>query len=234
MRNEIQIAGPVTSPAVCAVTVKMTGSDHHRNPEDGQVPPAEILAQLATRLVGVRDGLLDRLGAPATGHAPGQYRVLCGNARGQHKGARCRHRGQHRGVVRRAGIVGFLRPSHGVRTRRAPEHTRQPRGGPPGPPCSPTDGPWRGRIRCAVPRSSRRHGGSRGAQAGEPAGLHLLRRRRSPAGHRAHSARRVHRLRAEPPAPGMADPASGRSISPTSRSNSARCANRASTPTPSR
>ena len=77
------------------------------------------------------------------------------------EGARRRHRGQHRGVVRGAGVVRFLRPGHGVRTRRAPEHTGQPHRGPAGPPRSPADGPRRGGIRCAVPRSARRHGGRR-------------------------------------------------------------------------
>ena len=63
-----------------------------------------------------------------------------------------------------------------------------------------------GGIRRTVSRPARRHGGRGRAEAGEPAGLHPLRRRRARAGHQHHAQAGVHRLRAEPTAPGMADP----------------------------
>ena len=93
-------------------------------------------------------------------------------------GTRCGDRRQHRRIVRGAGAVRVLRPGHGVRARRTAGHAKQPHRRPAGPPRSPADGPRRAGIRRAVPRSARRHGGRRGSDLGEPAGLHLLRRGR--------------------------------------------------------
>ena len=73
-------------------------------------------------------------------------------------------------------------------------------------------------VRRALPRSARRHGRRGRADPGEPAGLHPLRRRRSRPRYDAPAARRVHRLRAEPTATGMADPAAGDRRSRTSTS----------------
>jgi hypothetical protein len=39
------------------------GADDHPDAEDGQVPGRQVLAELVVRLLGVPDGLLDRLGA---------------------------------------------------------------------------------------------------------------------------------------------------------------------------
>ena len=44
------------------------GPDHHRYPEDGEVPPLQILAQAGVRLIGVGDRLLHRLRPPPSGH----------------------------------------------------------------------------------------------------------------------------------------------------------------------
>ena len=64
-------------------------------------------------------------------------------------------------------------------------------------------------LEVALPRSARRHGRRGRADPGEPAGLHPLRRRRDTSSARPRAARRVHRVRAEPPASGMADPPPG-------------------------
>ena len=68
------------------------------------------------------------------------------------------------------------------------------------------------------PRPARRHGRRGCADPGEPPRLHPLRRGRPRPRHDARVAGRVHRVCAEPSAPGMADPAQGARRSPTSNS----------------
>ena len=209
MRNEIQIAGPVMSPAVDAVTVKMPAPITTDTPNTQRCHQLKSLRSwVSGSSVSAIDCSIDLVRQrSAMDPDSTEYGGQMGGEK--HPGTRRSDRRQHRRIVRGAGAVRLLRPGHGVRARRTAGHTQQPHRRPAGPPRSPADGPRRAGIRRVVPRSARRHGGRRRSHPGEPAGLHPLRRGRSRAGHRAYAARPVHRLRAQPPAAGMADPAPG-------------------------
>ena len=210
MRNEIQIAGPVMSPAVDAVTVKMPAPITTDTPNTHRCHQLRSLRSwVSGSSVSAIDCSID-LVRQRSDHVPGQYRVRwpawvgtaseitrsssapaladCarrGCCRSSTTGSRCSSATSCRADPATAPRCPQGRHVHLLMARGAKEF----------------DG--------LFPGSARRHGGRRCPDPGEPAGLHLLRRGGPRARHRAHAARRVHRLRPQPPAAGMADPAPG-------------------------
>ena len=178
--NEIEIAGPVMLPAVDAVIVKMpapittdtpkTVRSHHVKSLRGGCPAHRCRQSTAPQTSSARARPL----GPLPGPISGMYRVLCTRWGGLLNTQSSS--GPASAACAPRACVGLLRAGHGLRARRAAGRTGEPVRSTPGQARPPADGARRPGVRGALPWSARRDGRRRGADSGEPAGLHPLRR----------------------------------------------------------
>src|ERR1700744_5787298 len=201
--NEIQTAGPVTSPVVDAVTVKMPAPITTATPNTAR---SRQVSSLRSRVSGSSVSAIDcsidlmrhRLAIPTQPfvsigpHSTGYSTVMPRSKE---------PRGVHAVVI--GGSIAGLCAARVLSDSYA-RVTVYERDGAPGPAPAHVDGPRGDRVREPLSRSAEGHGVRGCSDAGEPAGLHSLGRRGPRPRDGPHPARRVHRLCAQPPAPGVA------------------------------